>query len=82
MRILQHTDFPIENRDRDIEPSDLRNYLNKHKNEPWHRRCSNFHFLLQVAKFLDIDSALAAADAVANEKEIPRGLQDLLSSIS
>lgn len=81
MMILYNTDFPIENRDRPITRSDFKNYLNKHKNEPWFRRCSNFHFLLQIARFLDPDSALVVAEAVANERELERGLQELLSSI-
>ena len=81
MTILHHNDFPVENRDKEVGTNDIKNYLKKHKNEPGFRKCSDFHFLVHLAKMLDVESALIAAQCVAHEQELPLGLQELLNSL-
>ena len=81
MTILQHNDFPVENRERRIGKPELKEYLSKHRNEPMWRRCSNFHFLFHLAKELDVESALVAAQCVEAESRFPEGLEEIINHL-
>lgn len=54
------TEFPIENRNTPVTMRALRNHLDPKKNLPFVKRISDFHMLLLVARFLDVNAYVPA----------------------
>ena len=52
--ILNGIDFPVSNRAKPQKPSDVADYFAKTKNLKSYERYANFHFLLYLAKIVDI----------------------------
>ena len=79
LTILEHSDFPVMNRGKDLNKSDIKGYLAKYRNEPSFKRFSNFHLLLAIAHIVDVDTALEIARCVNDQREVPRDIIDLLN---
>ena len=80
--ILKNYDFPIYNRGgKNPTKRDFQDYLKRHKGEPSQRKYACFQLLLYIADMLDIDTALAIAQCVAQETPLDPGLVELLESI-
>jgi len=81
--IFTHADFPRENRPRHMQQrDDLKKYCHKRsKDEPSWSKYADFHFLLYVAKALDIDTAIQLCEAVRERKEISDGTKMLIDAI-
>merc|ERR1711924_280724 len=77
--IFTHSDFPRENRPRHMQQrDDLKKYCRKRpKDEPTWSKYADFHFLLYVAKALDVDTAIQLCEAVRDRKEISEGTKML-----
>ncbi|KAA8549220.1 hypothetical protein F0562_000904 [Nyssa sinensis] len=77
------TTFPIENRNSPVTMKALKNHLDRTKNLPFVKRISDFHLLLLVAKFLDINADVPAlAECVLTQSSVPEGYQLLIESIA
>mmetsp|Transcript_94072 Transcript_94072/g.147960 ORF Transcript_94072/g.147960 Transcript_94072/m.147960 type:complete len:514 (+) Transcript_94072:68-1609(+) len=81
--IFTHSDFPRENRPRHMQQrDDLKKYCRKRaKDEPTWSKYADFHFLLYVAKALDVDTAIQLCEAVRDRKEISEGTKMLIEAI-
>ena len=79
MTILEHSDFPVWNRQKNPSKVEIKQYLTKHRAEPGFKKFSNFHLLVAIANLVDIDSACEIAKCVINQQEIPRVILDLLN---
>lgn len=77
------TTFPIENRNSPVTMRALKNHLDRTKSLPFVKRISDFHFLLLVAKFLDVNADVPAlAQCVQTQSSIPEGYQLLIESMA
>ena len=54
--ILKNYDFLAQNRQMKPNKNDLKNYIRAHKNDESTKKFANFHFLLYIIDFLDIDT--------------------------
>jgi hypothetical protein len=81
MNIIQHYDFPIENREESPTNKSLSDYLKRHRNEPDHIKFSNFHLLFYIGTLIDPDTALVIANSVANEETVPDFLKEILNQV-
>lgn len=79
LTILEHSDFPVWNRNQEPSRNDIKVYLTKYRSEPTFKKFSNFHLLVAIANIVDIDTAIAIAQCVANKVEIPRDIMDLIN---
>lgn len=79
MNVIEHSDFPVWNRNVEPTKNDIKSYLQKHRNEPSHKKFSNFHLLIAIAHIIDIESACVIAKSVSNKAEVPRNIIDLLN---
>lgn len=77
MMILEHSEFPQWHRN-PLSKNDVKQALNKRKNEPTFKRFSDFHLLIAIAHLLDIDTAAEIAKCVKEQKEVPRNIVDLV----
>lgn len=77
---LEHSDFPVWNRAKNPTKLEIKQYLQKYRNEPTYKRFSNFHLLIAIAHIIDIDSACEIALCVQHQKEVPRNILDILNS--
>jgi len=78
---LKNYDFPPHGRDRVIKRQDFKDYVKRHKGDPAARRFANFHLLLFLAELMDIETAMAIAHHVAEEKPCDPALMELLESM-
>lgn len=61
----------------------LKNHLDRTKSLPFVKRISDFHLLLLVAKFLDVNADVPAlAQCVQTQSSIPEGYQLLIESMA
>jgi len=79
--VLKIHDFPATNRGPSATHLEFKGYLKKYKSEPSERRFANFHLLLFIAELLDVDTAIAIAHNVAEEKPMDATLVELLESM-
>ncbi|KAI7732408.1 hypothetical protein M8C21_024483 [Ambrosia artemisiifolia] len=75
--------FPVENRNTVITMRTLKNHLDRTKNLPFVKRISDFHLLLLLGRFLDVNSDVPAlAGCVRAQATIPEGYQILIESMA
>ncbi|KAJ1688580.1 hypothetical protein LUZ63_019970 [Rhynchospora breviuscula] len=75
--------FPIENRITTVTLRALKSHLDNSKNMPFVKRISDFHLLLLLSKFLDVNSDVPAlAECVKNQGTVPEGYQLLIESLA
>ncbi|KAL0303962.1 UNVERIFIED_CONTAM: NPL4-like protein 1 [Sesamum radiatum] len=75
--------FPIENRRSPVTMKALKNHLDRAKGLPFVKRISDFHLLLLLARFLDINADVPAlAGCVQTQATIPEGYQLLIESLA
>ncbi|CBI32282.3 unnamed protein product, partial [Vitis vinifera] len=88
VKILDHqgplsSTFPIENRITQVTMRALKNHLDRAKNLPFVKRISDFHLLLLLSRFLDINSDVPAlAECVQTQSAVPEGYQLLIESLA
>ena len=81
---FKHADFPVENREAFGHKQDApaaRAYLQRFRAEPPAQRLSDFHLLVFLAQLFDVDTAVAAARAVAEGRTPPEGIMYMLDDI-
>ncbi|KAG8380963.1 hypothetical protein BUALT_Bualt06G0071100 [Buddleja alternifolia] len=77
------TTFPIENRKSPVTMNALKSHLDRAKSLPFVKRISDFHLLLLLARFLDVNSDVPAlAGCVQAQASIPEGYQLLIESMA
>ena len=77
------TTFPIENRITHVTLHALKNHLDRTKSLPLVKRISDFHLLLLLARFLDLNADVPAlAECVQRQTAIPEGYQLLIESLA
>lgn len=77
------TAFPIENRNVLITVNALKSHLDRTKNLPFVKRISDFHLLLLLARFLDINADVPAlAVCVSRQEPVPDGYKLLIESVA
>ncbi|KAJ3669664.1 hypothetical protein LUZ60_011614 [Juncus effusus] len=75
--------FPVENRITTVSLRALKTHLDKTKHLPFVKRISDFHLLLMLSKFLDVNSDVPAlAECVKNQGTVPEGYQLLIESLA
>lgn len=88
VKILDHqgplaSAFPIENRNTPVTMRALKNHLDRTKSLPFVKRISDFHLLLLLARFLDINNDVPAlAEHVQTQTPVPEGYQLLIESMA
>ncbi|KAJ8748426.1 hypothetical protein K2173_003063 [Erythroxylum novogranatense] len=88
VKILDHegplsSSFPVENRATEVTMRALKNQLDRMKSLPFVKRISDFHFLLFMARFLDLSSDVPIlAECVRTQTPIPEGYQVLMNSMA
>ena len=79
--ILKIHDFPAKNRDKPATQNEFKGYLKKYKSEKSERKFANFQLLLYIAQLLDIDTAVAIAENVGQERPLDGALVELLTTM-
>ncbi|CAL9132230.1 unnamed protein product [Musa acuminata var. zebrina] len=75
--------FPIENRITRVTLKALKNHLDRTKHLPFVRRISDFHLLLLLARFLDVNADVPTlAECVQKQSSVPEGYQLLIESMA
>lgn len=75
--------FPIENRISSVTMRALKTHLDRAKNLPFVKRISDFHLLLLLARFLDVNNDVPAlAGYVRAQATLPEGYQLLIDSLA
>lgn len=75
--------FPIENRNTAVTLRALKNHLDRTKNFSFVKRISDFHLLLLVARFLDVNADVPPlAECVQAQTSVPEGYQLLIESMA
>ncbi|KAM7495929.1 hypothetical protein LguiA_020343 [Lonicera macranthoides] len=75
--------FPIENRITPVTMRALKNHLDRTKGVSFVKRISDFHLLLLLARFLDINADIPAlAQCVVTQTSVPEGYQILIESMA
>ncbi|KAL0359114.1 UNVERIFIED_CONTAM: NPL4-like protein 1 [Sesamum angustifolium] len=75
--------FPIENRNSPVTMKALKNHLDRTKSLPFVKRISDFHLLLLIARFLDVNADVPAlAACVQMQATVPEGYQLLIESLA
>jgi len=75
--------FPIENRNIPVTMRALKNHLDRTKGVSFVKRISDFHLLLLLARFLDINADIPAlAQCVLTQTSVPEGYQLLIESMA
>ena len=75
--------FPIENRITHVTLKALKNHLDRTKSLPFVKRISDFHLLLLLARFLDLNADVPAlAECVQRQTAVPEGYQLLIESLA
>lgn len=77
------TAFPVENRNVPVTMRALKNHLDRTKSLSFVKRISDFHLLLTLARFLDINADVPAlTQCVITETPVPEGYQLLIDSMA
>ncbi|XP_047327226.1 NPL4-like protein 2 [Impatiens glandulifera] len=75
--------FPIENRNIPVTMRALKNHLDRNRGQSFARRISDFHLLLLLARFLDLNADVPAlAECVQSQSSVPEGYQILIESLA
>ncbi|PHT46516.1 NPL4-like protein 1 [Capsicum baccatum] len=75
--------FPIENRNILVSMKALKDHFNRTKSFSFVKRISDFHLLLLLAKFLDINTDVPAlAECMHTQSAVPEGYQLLIESMA
>lgn len=75
--------FPVENRNTMVTMRTLKSHLDRTKNLPFVKRIADFHVLLLLARFLDVNSDVPAlAGCVHAQATVPEGYQILIDSMA
>ena len=75
--------FPIENRDSPVTLRALKNHLDRTKNLSYVKRISDFHFLLLLAKYIDVNVDVPQlAACVQAQASVPEGYQIIINSLA
>lgn len=75
--------FPIENRKSPVTMKALKNHLDRAKSLPFVKRIADFHLLLLLARFLDVNADVPAlAGCVQTQATVPEGYQLLIESLA
>ncbi|KAL6530405.1 hypothetical protein OROHE_014758 [Orobanche hederae] len=75
--------FPIENRQALVTMKALKNHLDRAKNLPFVKQISDFHLMLLLARFLDVNADVPAlAGCVRAQASVPEGYQLLIESLA
>ncbi|KAL6509382.1 hypothetical protein OROGR_022692 [Orobanche gracilis] len=75
--------FPIENRQPPVTMKALKNHLDRAKNLPFVKQISDFHLMLLLARFLDVNADVPAlAGCVRAQASVPEGYQLLIESLA
>ncbi|XP_076924152.1 NPL4-like protein 1 [Bidens hawaiensis] len=75
--------FPVENRNTVITMRTLKTHLDRTKSLPFVKRISDFHLLLLLGRFLDVNSDVPAlAGCVRAQATVPEGYQLLIESMA
>ncbi|XP_077240586.1 NPL4-like protein 2 [Tasmannia lanceolata] len=88
VKILDHqgplsTTFPVENRITLVTMRALKTHLDQSKKLPFVKRISDFHLLLLLARYLDVNADVPAlAVCVQLQTAVPEGYQLLIESLA
>nr|ADE76140.1 unknown [Picea sitchensis] len=88
VKILDHqgplsSTFPIENRASPVTLRALKNHLDRTKNLSFVKRISDFHLLLLLAKYLDVNADVPQlAACVQVQASVPEGYQIIIDSLA
>jgi len=88
VKILDHegplsSTFPIENRASPVTLRALKNHLDRTKNLSYVKRISDFHLLLLLAKYLDVNADVPQLSAcVQAQASVPEGYQIIIDSLA
>ncbi|KAK3193952.1 hypothetical protein Dsin_025262 [Dipteronia sinensis] len=88
VKILDHqgplsSTFPIENRITQVTMRALKNHLDRAQSLPLVKRISDFHLLLFLARFLDLNSDIPAlTQCVQTQIPVPEGYKLLINSLA
>ncbi|XP_044492541.1 NPL4-like protein 2 [Mangifera indica] len=88
LKILDHqgplsSTFPIENRSIQATMRALKSHLDRSPNLPLVKRISDFHLLLFLARFLDLNSDIPAlTQCVLTQTAVPEGYKLLINSLA
>lgn len=75
--------FPIENRNTQVTMKALKSHMDRTKNLSFVKRISDFHLLLLLARFLDVNADVPAlAGCVLAQATVPEGYQLLIESLA
>ncbi|TXG63547.1 hypothetical protein EZV62_010541 [Acer yangbiense] len=75
--------FPIENRITQVTMRALKNHLDRAQSLPLVKRISDFHLLLFLARFLDLNSDIPAlTQCVQTQIPVPEGYKLLINSLA
>lgn len=75
--------FPIENRNFPVTTKAVKTHLERSKSFPFVKRISDFHLLLTLARFLDLNADIPAlTQCVYSQTVVPEGYQLLIESIA
>ncbi|XP_057483026.1 NPL4-like protein 1 [Actinidia eriantha] len=75
--------FPIENRNTPVTMRALKNHLDRTRSLPFVKRISDFHLLLLLARFLDVNADVPAlAVCVQTQTAVPEGYRLLIDSMA
>lgn len=77
------TTFPVENREPPATLQALKGHLERHKSKPYVKRISDFHLLLLLSNFLDINTDVPQlTEAIRTEGPVPDGYQLIIESLA
>uniref|UniRef100_A0A7N0SYK7 MPN domain-containing protein n=1 Tax=Kalanchoe fedtschenkoi TaxID=63787 RepID=A0A7N0SYK7_KALFE len=88
VKIVDHqgplsSSFPVENRITSVTLRALKNHLDRARNLPFVKRISDFHLLLLISKYFDINSDVPTiTEYVLQQKPIPEGYQLIIESLA
>ncbi|XP_062022572.1 NPL4-like protein 1 [Rosa rugosa] len=75
--------FPIENRITPVTLRALKTHMDRAKSLPYVKRIADFHLMLLLARFLDVNADVPAlAECVRTQSAIPEGYQLLIESMA
>ncbi|CAM8897085.1 unnamed protein product [Rhodiola kirilowii] len=75
--------FPVENRITSVTLRALKNHLDRARNMPFVKRISDFHLLLLIARYFDINNDIPTiTEYVLQQKPIPEGYQLIIESLA
>lgn len=77
------TTFPVENRQPPASLQALKGYLERNKNKPYVKRISDFHLLLLLSNYLDINTDVPQlTEAIHTQGPVPDGYQLIIESLA